>query len=178
METNSLAISIKSLIVSEPTLQVRQHVSPLEILLVGLTDWHHIFEHPGFAFVLFGTVAAAFTAAIAIPCIILTRIFDLILDSALYAWASKPPANQVVLEAGNLRMEFGCTLEPVPWEFIAAFAASQRDAVARGFMGVFDKEWWFQRNGTGGAGRLTGRLCYVGMRIVEEGRVVVPPMKG
>lgn len=75
-------------------------------------------------------------------------------------------------------MEFGCTLEPVPWEFIAAFAASRRDAVARGFIGVSNNEWWFQKNGTGRTGGLPGRLCYVGVGVVEEGRVVVPPMKG
>lgn len=173
METNSLAISNKSLIVSEPTLQARHTYLSLEMLAALIVP-----QHPGVAFALFGTITVAFIAAIAIPYIVLTHLFNLILNSALYVWASNPPANQVVLEAGNLRMEFGCTLEPVPWEFIAAFAASRRDAVARGFMGVFDKEWWFQRNGTGRAGRLAGRLCYVGMRIVEEGRVVVPPMKG
>lgn len=177
MEINSLAISNKSLIVSEPTLQARQILTPLE-MLAALDNWHHILEHPGFAIAVFGTATVALTAAIAIPYIVLTRMFNLILNSALYVWASNPPANQVVLEAGNLRMEFGCTLEPVPWEFVAAFAASRRDAVARGFMWVFDKEWWFQKNGSGGAGGIPGILCYVGMRIVEEGRVVVPPMKG
>lgn len=176
METNSLAISNKSLIVSDPTLQARQ-VTPLE-MLATLHGWDHIIDNPAFAFVLLGTVAVAFTTSIVIPYIALTRFFNLILDRALNAWASKPRANQVVLEAGNLRMEFGCTLEPVPWEFIAAFAESRRDAIARGFMGVFDKEWWFQKNGTGGASELPMRTCYVGMRIVEEGRVVVPPMKG
>ena len=172
METNSLAISNKSLIISEPILQPRQGVSPFE-MLATLYGWHRVVEHPAFAVALFSTAAMAIATAIVVPIIALTRLFNLILDAALYAWAANPPSNQVVLEAGNLRIEFGCSLEPVPWEFIAWYATSQRDAVARGFMGVFDKEWWFQKNRTGG---LPGRLCYVGMRVVEEGRVVVPPV--
>ena len=173
METSSLAISNKSLVVSESILQAR-HLPTLSILLAA-ADWHHIIQNPGFTFVLYATISVGFGFAIAIPCILFSRLFDKIVDSALNVWASYPRANQVVLEAGKLRIEFGCTLEPVPWEFIAAFAASQRDAVERGFLGVFDKQWWWQKNETRES---RGRRCYVGTRIVENGKVVVPPEFG
>lgn len=85
-----------------------------------------------------------------------------------------------------MRVEFGCAmLEPVPWEFVAEMAASGRDAVERGFMPFFERQWWWVRgrNGTDGGGEGDGdrggdgepRLCYVGIRVVEQGRVVVPP---
>lgn len=59
-------------------------------------------------------------------------------------------------------------MEPVPWDFIAEFARSRRDAVERGFAPVFAKEWWFDGQGS-------GRICYVAMRVVEEGGQVVRP---
>ncbi|KAL6717984.1 hypothetical protein ACLMJK_004069 [Lecanora helva] len=76
--------------------------------------------------------------------------------------------NQVVIEAGKLRLEFGCAMQPVPWEFIADFAASQGDAVNRGFAPVFAREWWFDNE-------KMERLCYAGIRVVEEGGDVVRP---
>lgn len=114
--------------------------------------------------------------------ITLYRLFSEIVDDALTEWAQRPPSNQVVLEAGNMRIEFGCAmLEPVPWEFIAEMAESGRDAVSRGFMPFFERQWWWVRNGTAGddgegeGEGEGGRMCYVGIRVVEKGRVVVPP---
>lgn len=65
-------------------------------------------------------------------------------------------------------------LQPVPWEFVAEMALSGREAVRRGFMPFFQRQWWWVRNGTEEEGG-EGRVCYVGIRVVEEGRVVVPP---
>ena len=73
-----------------------------------------------------------------------------------------------MLEAGNLRIEFGCTKAPVPLDFIAEFAASRRDAVERGFAPAFEREWWWEKEGK-------RRICYVGMRVVGEGGVAIPP---
>lgn len=110
------------------------------------------------------------------------ELFQTILSQTLTVWAKMPPANQVVLEAGNMRIEFGCTMEPVPWEFVADFASSQIEAINRGFAPVFAREWWWEKWGKGGGGGegggeggRTGRLCYVGIRMVGEGGVVVPP---
>lgn len=61
-------------------------------------------------------------------------------------------------------------MEPVPLEFVSEFAASQRDAVERGFAPLFVREWWWDRRVAG-----RGRLCYAGMRVVEDGGVVIPP---
>ncbi len=98
----------------------------------------------------------------------LSRLFRIIIDNLLTVWANSPPSNQVVIEAGNVRIEFGCSVEPVPWEFVREFAVSHRDAVERGFAPLFQREWWW-------GGNKTGRVCYAGMRVVEEGGVAVPP---
>ena len=74
-----------------------------------------------------------------------------------------------MLEAGNMRIEFGCSGEPVPLEFVAEFAASHLDAVERGFAPAFAREWWWDRVGS-------GRVCYAGIRVVEGGGVAVPPL--
>lgn len=132
-----------------------------------------------------GAILFSFTLTLCVgvllPCCAcagLYRIFSRILDDALTRWALSPPSNQVVLEAGNVRIEFGCAmLQPVPWEFVAEMALSGREAVRRGFMPFFQRQWWWVRNGTEGGGEEEGegRVCYVGIRVVEEGRVVVPP---
>ena len=98
----------------------------------------------------------------------LVRFYSLIYENCLDFWASSPPANQVVIEAGKLRLEFGCSTQPVPWEFIAEFARSHRDAVDRGFAPLFAKEWWFDNKDR-------HRLCYAGLRIVPEGGNVTRP---
>lgn len=67
-----------------------------------------------------------------------------------------------------MRLEFGCTAEPVPWEFILDFSAAHRDAVSRGFAPVFEKAWWFDRTDR-------SRLCYVGIRVVPDGGVAGRP---
>ena len=75
-----------------------------------------------------------------------------------------------MLEAGNLRIEFGCSKAPVPMEFLAEFAASHLEAVERGFAPFFVREWWWERGGVKG-----GRVCYAGLRVVQGGGVAVPP---
>lgn len=146
-----------------PSLQPR-HLPHAAIL------WALAFTGPGLAIILIVPITLASLACLA--CIALYRLFTQIIDNVLSIWANSPPSNQIVLEAGNLRIEFGCTAEPVPMDFIAEFAASHRDAVERGFAPVFAKEWWWQRGGTG---RGRGRLCYAGMRVVEGVGVAVPP---
>lgn len=158
-----------------PILAAAAALAPRYLDLVGPA--HHI--------ELGGAILFSFTLTLCVgvllPCCACAgvyRIFSRILDDALTRWALSPPSNQVVLEAGNVRIEFGCAmLQPVPWEFVAEMALSGREAVRRGFMPFFQRQWWWVRNGTEGGGEEEGegRVCYVGIRVVEEGRVVVPP---
>ncbi|KAG6991452.1 hypothetical protein G7Y79_00052g087920 [Physcia stellaris] len=99
----------------------------------------------------------------------LHKLFGKILDNLLNKWAKSPPLNQVVIEAGRLRLEFGCAMsEPVPWEYLEDFARSKQDAVDRGFAEVRSQEWiWV--NGD------KSRRCYAGMRVAREGEDVIPP---
>lgn len=148
---------------------------PLQPRFIGLIS-------PAQQIELLATALLSFTLALCVglilpccACVALHRIFTQIADRALTVWARDyPPRNQVVLEAGSLRLEFGCAmLEPVPWEFVAEMAISGREAVERGFMPFFERQWWWvKRNGATGGGE---RMCYVGIRVVERGRVVVPP---
>ena len=121
--------------------------------------WHSFLE----------STAILIIPALSIAAFLILRVlFTKILDSALTLWANTPLTNQVVIEAGMMRLEFGCSSRPVPVEFIAEFAASKRDAVERGFAPVFAKEWWWD-------GEDSGRACYVGLRYVGDGGVVAPP---
>ncbi|KAL8880518.1 MAG: hypothetical protein Q9198_002091, partial [Flavoplaca austrocitrina] len=72
-------------------------------------------------------------------------IYQKILDTLLDAWAKNPGRNQMVVEAGNLRWEFGCTMTPFPYEFLKEYYESKRDAVGRGFLPVYEREWVFNR---------------------------------
>ncbi|KAF6231386.1 hypothetical protein HO173_010346 [Letharia columbiana] len=136
--------------------------TPRQIFVSPFLGWYHAFTEPGLILVV------PLAALSCIACIALSRLFTNILDNILTIWANSPPSNQVVLEAGNLRIEFGCTREPVPLDFIAEFVASHRDAVERSFAPVFTREWWWE------SGNRT-RLCYAGLRIVEGGREAIPP---
>ena len=99
---------------------------------------------------------------------VLRQFLGKILDSLLNEWAKSPPSNQVVIEAGRLRLEFGCASEPVPWEYVEDFTRSKQDAVDRGFAEVRSQEWiWL--NGD------KSRRCYAGMRVAREGEDVIPP---
>lgn len=93
---------------------------------------------------------------------ILVHLFSHILDSCLDIWAQSPPSNQVAIQAGFVRLEFGCSMRPVPWEFLEGFARSHIDAVNRGFAPIFAREWWFDSQDR-------GRFCYAGLRIVSRG---------
>lgn len=99
-----------------------------------------------------------------------TYILGVTLNAIANEIARRPDMNQLVIEAGHLRWEFGCTMtEPVPIEFLEKYFQSRRDAIERGFASVYSKEWWSER------GEGNTRLCFAGMRIVGEGVVVVPP---
>lgn len=157
-----------SLSLSPTTLPSHQprHIPPLAMV------WSHAYTAPGL--ILIVIVPLTIGTLVCLACIALSRLFTQILDNVVTIWANSPPSNQVVLEAGNMRIEFGCTAAPVPLDFIAEFAASHRDAVERGFAPGFTREWWWERSADGnGNGR--GRLCYAGLRIVEGGGVAVPP---
>ena len=117
---------------------------------------------------------------------LLSALYTSILDTILDKIASKPSINQLVIEAGNLRWEFGCTLAdpnidsngettPLPTRFIEEYFESKRDAVERGFASVYEKAWWWEKV-DGERGR--ERVCFAGMRIVKEGGVIVPPARG
>lgn len=99
----------------------------------------------------------------------LHNLFGKILDRLLNKWAKSPPLNQVVIEAGRLRLEFGCAMsEPVPWEYLEHFMKSKQDAIDRGFAEVRSQEWiWV--NGD------KSRRCYAGMRVAREGEDIIPP---
>lgn len=96
------------------------------------------------------------------------RIMSDIIEDCLTTWAGIPSRNQVVVEAGNMRLEFGCATEPVMVEFIHDWAHSRRDAIRRGFAPVYAKEWWFD-------GRNRTRRCYVGIRMVPDGGTAEKP---
>ena len=100
--------------------------------------------------------------------VILVRLFSEILDNCLSIWALNPPRNQVVIEAGQLRLEFGCCMQPVPWEFVADFIKSQESAIKRGFAPLFARLWQFDNTDR-------KRFCYAGLRIVPKGGEVVVP---
>ena len=119
-----------------------------------------------------GGTAASITAYIVLPKIY--RAIQILLDAKLDEWAKSPPKNQVVIEAGRLRWEFGCSVEPVPWEFLEVYFRSKDAAVQRGFAPVYAKEWWFVKGDRDGDG---GRWCYAAMRVAREGVEVVPPQK-
>ena len=117
---------------------------------------------------------------------LLSTLYTSILDTILDTIASKPSINQLVIEAGNLRWEFGCTIAdpnidrngettPLPARFIEEYFESKRDAVERGFASVYEKAWWWEKV-DGERGR--ERVCFAGMRIVKEGGVIVPPARG
>ena len=95
-------------------------------------------------------------------------LYSSIIDSYLDQWARSPPHNQVVIEAGSMRWEFGCTIYPVPWQFVDEYFRSKRDAVDRGFAPVYAKEWYWDKKDR-------SRFCYAGMRVADEGRRIVPP---
>ncbi|KAI4249938.1 MAG: hypothetical protein L6R42_008854 [Xanthoria sp. 1 TBL-2021] len=100
---------------------------------------------------------------------LLSTLYTYILDTVLQSLASKPDINQLVIEAGDLRWEFGCTMsEPVPVRFLEEYFESRRDAVERGFASVYAREWWWEKGER-------KRLCFAGMRVVGEGGVVVRP---
>ena len=103
----------------------------------------------------------------------LVRIYKGILDRLLDTWASTgPPGNQIVIEAGDLRWEIGCSVGGAAmWEFLEEYAEMKLDAVNRGFAEIYAKEWYLsKKDGT--------RYCYAGMRLAREGETVVPPGSG
>ena len=120
---------------------------------------------PGWA-LLFAT-GIVILLPIGAVCAVLAAFYSIV-DRALTIWANSPPANQVTIETTSMRLEFGCSIEPVPWEFIAEFVASQMDAVNRGFAASFEREYWSE-NGD------RTRLCYVGFRVLREGEMAIPP---
>lgn len=58
-------------------------------------------------------------------------------DSAFTTSAIRPRSNQVAIEAGMIRFEFGCSQELIPWKFDVEFAARARDAIKVGFERVW-----------------------------------------
>ncbi len=149
-----------SLSTQEASLQAR--IPP------ALVHWRFGFMDPRLA--LFEPAVIVSVSVIVTCLIIIVRLLNRILDACLNLWAYSPPANQVVIEAGNMRLEFGCSMQPVPWEFIADFAASRRDATARGFAPGYAKEWWYDNKNQ-------QRLCYAAISVVPDGGQAIPPRK-
>ena len=124
-------------------------------------NWARLFYYMSNS-VVFAIVPIAATSAA------LYRLYTEVLDNTLTIWAKKPPLNQVVVEFGAFRLEFGCSMQPVPWEFITQFADSTRDCVNRGFSVNFERQWWYEKANS-------SRICYAGLRTVAEGQTIQPP---
>lgn len=161
-ETNNAQHHPQSLRPQETSLQVRMPLPHAHV------NWHFGFNDRRIA--LFDPAVVVGVSVIVACLVILVRLFSNILDSCLDLWAYSPPANQVVIEAGKMRLEFGCSMKPVPWEFIAEYAASRKDATERGFAPGFAKEWWYDNHNR-------RRLCYAGIRVVPDGGEVTRPGK-
>ncbi|KAF6236312.1 hypothetical protein HO173_005565 [Letharia columbiana] len=95
------------------------------------------------------------------------RLYSQVRDNALNTWASRPELDQVAVGAGDVRLAFGCSKEPIPWDFVAEFAARETDAVERGFARRWAWQGW-ERTGD------HGRICDVGFRLAG-GESVMPP---
>ena len=141
-----------------------RRLTPRQPMLLGDLNWNVIgYQAPViFPLLLAGTVASLG----AIRCLVM--VYNTILDWSLDTWASHTLKNQVVIEAGSLRWEFGCTVNPIPKSFIEEYTKSKLDAVNRGFAPLFAKEWWFMKSDK-------TRYCYAGMRIGREDEIIVPP---
>lgn len=79
-----------------------------------------------------------------------------LLDLVITVWSEQEPLNQIVIRYGIIRLEIGCSTEPVPWEFIENFAISEAEAVRRGFTMGWDKQYWHHKKDT-------SRTCYVAL---------------
>ncbi|CAF9935130.1 hypothetical protein IMSHALPRED_010118 [Imshaugia aleurites] len=168
METANLALPTNNNNNESPT----RPLLPSHALQPRQLPPHAHFTEPSLILIVsFAVVGLATVTCLA--CIALARLFRSILDTAITLWARSPPSNQVVLEAGAFRIEFGCSVQPVPLEFVEDFAKSYLDAVERGFAPLFAREWWWERRE--GEGQGEGRVCYAGFRVVVEGGVVIPP---
>ncbi|KAL8670823.1 MAG: hypothetical protein Q9168_004659 [Polycauliona sp. 1 TL-2023] len=115
--------------------------------------------------------------------VLLFELYSYILDTILDAIASSPPNNQLVIEAGHLRWEFGYAMAkgnisgdieatPLPKRFVEEYFKSRRDAVERGSASVYEMAWWWEMVDEE---RAREKVCCAGMRVVGKGMVVVPP---
>jgi len=168
----SLPCSIKSLALAEPNGAQRspQPLSTQEKSIQARmpAGWRFGLSNGELAVIL--PIVIVSVSSIVASLAIIVRLLSNILDNCLNFWAYSPPANQVVIEAGDMRLEFGCSMEPVPWDFIAEFSRSRRDATNRGFAPGYTKEWWFNNQDQ-------KRLCYARIRVVPDGGKAVRPGK-
>ena len=155
-EPNCTSLSISS---SQPTHQLRARQLRFPVGAI----WHQDLEMAGLFII-------GLTSTIATVKILqaLKSVYQTILDGLLDAWAKNIDRNQLVVEAGSLRWEFGCTMQPIPQVFLEEYYRSRKDALSRGFLPAYEREWVFNRTDR-------ARYCFAGMRIVEEGELVVPP---
>ena len=153
-----MPITVHSRRPSQNSLQPRM----FDYLPTDQGRWHYFDPH--LVYPVFGGIAVGL-AAFALA---LVYLVSYILDHLLNMWSHNPTANLVVIEAGTLRFELGCTVQPVPWEWIEEMLISKRDAVNRGFAPAYSNEWWFNNTNH-------RRLCYAGFRIIPKGVQVVPP---
>ncbi|KAI4090659.1 MAG: hypothetical protein LQ339_008310 [Xanthoria mediterranea] len=155
-DSNCTSLSISS---RQPThqLSARQLRFPVGAI------WHQNLEIPGLFII--GLVSTIATVKILQT---LKSVYQTILDALLDAWAKNIDGNLLVVEAGNLRWEFGCTMQPIPQVFLEEYYRSRKNALSRGFLPAYEREWVFNRTDR-------ARYCFAGMRIVEDGEVVVPP---
>ncbi|KAL9012095.1 MAG: hypothetical protein Q9173_003109 [Seirophora scorigena] len=138
-----------------------QHLNPRQPFPVP-DIWRHQVDRTGLVLLSIGSGIAIHAG--------LRHLYHRILSSLLERWAEVRGRNQVVVEAGSLRWEFGCTKTPIPEHFLLQYFKSKQDAVARGFMPMYEREWVFNS---------TDRrmYCYAGMRVGEKGTAVVPPTR-
>ena len=149
----------------DASMQATAIVSSLE----ARQSWENLLRYMFVAYTV--QLLAVGITSLSVMYLSLKILYNHILDALLDIWAQTPPRNQVVIEAGSVRWEFGCTvIEPVPWESIRDYYTHKRDAVDRGFAPGYEKQWYFineDRN----------RRCYVAMRIADVGKTIVPPKR-
>lgn len=140
----------------QPDVQRLHYASPWKLRQRILLPFPH------WSFLANVEIAKAMTiwVPVAAACAAFVDFYLNVLDLLIEVWSMQPEQNQVVIQAGNLRLEFGCSQEPVPWGFVHDFFHHKLDAVNRGFAEDFSKEWWHEKDDQ-------HRLCYVGFRVLD-----------
>ena len=66
------------------------------------------------------------------------EFFNVMVERANGVWLDQNPQHYLKIVKGGLMIEFYSELVPVAWPFIATYADAMREALDRGFAGMFD----------------------------------------